>query len=129
LRPDGRMERANAPVLTSMLRYSSGLAEAGPNDMQMVAFGATGPTDAGLAGARLIGAVMRVFSAGEVRLASFDPRVDPIVEFHMLSDERDLVRLRDCVHRMRDVVRQPAVVAIAESVVALTTPLDALDTD
>jgi choline dehydrogenase-like flavoprotein len=129
LRPDGRMKSADAPVLTSMLRYSSGLANAGPNDMQMLAFGAVGPTDDGLAGARLIGAAMRVFSAGEVRVASSDPRVDPVVEFHMLSDERDLVRLRDCVRRMRDVVCQPAIMAIAESVIALTTPLDDLDTD
>ena len=129
LRPKGRMVSADAPVLTSMLRYSSGLVEAGPNDMQMIAFGATGPTDDGLVGARLIGAVMRVFSAGEVRLASSDPRVDPVVEFGMLSDERDLVRLRDCVHRIFDVVHQPAIERIADSVIALTTPLDDLCTD
>jgi choline dehydrogenase-like flavoprotein len=129
LRPEGRMTSSDAPVLTSMLRYSSGLAEAGPNDMQMLAFGATGADDTGLGGARLIGAVMRVFSAGAVRLASSDPHVDPVVDFRMLSDERDLVRLRDCVHRMVDVVREAAVERISESVVALTTPLDDLGTD
>lgn len=42
----------------------------------------------------LMGAVMQVHSRGHVRLASTDPAVDPIVEFHMLSDERDLVALR-----------------------------------
>jgi choline dehydrogenase-like flavoprotein len=129
LRPAGRMRSADAPVLTSMLRYSSGLADAGPNDMQMLAFGAVGASDDGLVGARLIGAVMRVFSSGTVRLASSDPRVDPVVEFRMLSDERDLVRLHDCVRRMIDVVQQPAVTAIAASVVALETLLDDLDTD
>jgi choline dehydrogenase-like flavoprotein len=129
LRPDGRMRSVDAPVLTSMLRYSSGLADAGTNDMQMVAFGAIGPTDDSLAGARLIGAVMRVFSHGTVHLASDDPRVDPVVEFRMLSDERDLVRLRDCVHRMIDVVHAPAIERITESVTALETPLDDLGTD
>jgi choline dehydrogenase-like flavoprotein len=129
LRPEGRMASSDAPVLTSMLRYTSGLADAGPNDMQMVAFGATGPTDDGLVGGRLIGAVMRVFSSGEVRLASSDPTVDPVVEFRMLSDERDLVRLRDGVYRMIDVMEQPAVERIATSVVALETPLDELRTD
>ena len=44
-----------------------------PNDMQIVWFNAVGPTDDGLAGGRLIGAVMRVFSHGEVRLRSQDP--------------------------------------------------------
>jgi len=129
LRPEGRMRSADAPVLTSMLRYSSDLAAAGPNDMQMLAFGATGPTQEGLAGARLIGAVMRVFSSGEVQLASSDPRVDPVVEFRMLSDDRDLVRLRECVRRMIDVVQAPDVDRITESVIALATPLDELRTD
>jgi len=97
--------------------------------MQMIALGAVGPSADDLAGARLLGAVMRVFSAGEVRLASNDPRVDPVVEFRMLTDRRDLLRLRDCVRRMIDVVRQPAIDHIASSVLALTTPIDDLRTD
>jgi choline dehydrogenase-like flavoprotein len=47
----------------------------------------------------------------------------------MLSDGRDLLRLRDSVRRMIDVVRQPAIDRVAESVLALTTPLDELGTD
>ena len=92
-----------------VLRYTSDLAGAGPNDMQMVWFGASGPTDDRLAGARLLGAVMRVFSRGKVRLRSDDPVSIPIVDFDMLSDDRDRVRLRDCVRRMIDAVRHPAV--------------------
>jgi choline dehydrogenase-like flavoprotein len=129
LRPEGRMRSAEALLFTSMLRYTSGLAGAGPNDMQMVSFGGVGTTDESLAGGRLMGAVMRVFSRGEVRLASDDPTVDPIVEFRLLSDDRDRTRLRDCVRRMVDVVRHPAVDAISDGVVALTTPLDDLATD
>jgi choline dehydrogenase-like flavoprotein len=129
LRPGARMATADAALFASMLRYSSGLADAGPNDMQMIALGAVGPGADGIAGARLLGAVMRVFSSGEVRLASEDPRIDPVVEFRMLTDARDLVRLRECVIRMIDVLRQPAIERIAESVVALTTPLDALGND
>src|SRR5205823_14271936 len=48
LTPAGRMRSANAPVFSSMLRYTSGLAEAGPNDMQMIWFDAVGPTEEGL---------------------------------------------------------------------------------
>ena len=62
LKPAGRMLSPNAPMLTSMLRYSSGLVDAGPNDMQMVWFAAVGPTDDALAGGRLIGAIMRELS-------------------------------------------------------------------
>jgi choline dehydrogenase-like flavoprotein len=129
LRPAGRMLSPDAPVFSSMLRYTSGLADAGPNDMQMIWFSAVGPTDDTLAGGRLIGAVMRVFSQGEVRLRSEDPLVDPVVEFNMLSDDRDRERLRDCVRRMIDVVRHPAVESISDGVLALATAIDDLNTD
>lgn len=36
LRPEARMATPDAPLVTSMLRYTSGLADAGPNDMQMI---------------------------------------------------------------------------------------------
>jgi 5-(hydroxymethyl)furfural/furfural oxidase len=129
LQPAGRMKSANAPTVGSVLRYTSGLGDAGPNDMQVVWFGAIGPTDDALAGGRLMGAVMRVFSSGAVRLRSDDPQIDPAVEFHLLSDDRDRRRLRDCVRRMIDIVRSPAVTAISDSVSALHTPIDELDTD
>ena len=125
----GRMPSAEAPLFTSALRYTSELAGAGPNDMQIVWFSGVGPTDDTIAGGRMFGAVMCVFSHGEVRLRSSDPNADPIVEFNMLSDERDLVRLRDCMHRMIDIVRGPALTSIVDGVVALTTPIDELDTD
>ena len=112
-----------------MLRYTSRLAETGPNDMQMVWFNAIGPTGESFAGGRLLRAAMRVLSHGSVRLRSSDPNDDPVVEFRMLTDERDLVRLRDSVRRMTDIVRQPSAAAIIEDVVALATPLDELDSD
>jgi len=129
LRPNGRMPSTNASMTSSMIRYTSGLADAGPNDMQMIWFDGIGPTDEGLVGGRLLAAVMRVFSTGTVSLQSDDPAVDPKVDFNMLSDERDSVRLRDGVRRVIDIVRHPAVAEIADSVTALTTPLDDLATD
>src|SRR5262249_44073150 len=78
LKPEGRMPSSDAPLFGSVLRFSSGLAEAGPNDLQLVWFNGVGPTDDTIAGARLIGAVMRVFSSGTVRLRSDDPNDDPV---------------------------------------------------
>jgi choline dehydrogenase-like flavoprotein len=129
LRQPLRMQRVDAPVLSSMLRYTSGLADAGPNDMQIVWFDAVGPTDEERAAGRILGAVMRVFSHGTVRLRSRDPNDDPVVEFNLLTDERDLVRLRDCVYRLVDLVRHPAIAEHIDGAVALTTALADLTTD
>jgi choline dehydrogenase-like flavoprotein len=124
-----RMPSSNAPVMSSVVRYTSELANGGPNDMQIVWFNGVGATDETMAGARVIGAVMRVFSHGAIRLRSQDPLDDPIVEFRMLSDQRDLVRLRDAVHRIIAIVRDPAVASVTDGVIALTTPVDELDSD
>jgi choline dehydrogenase-like flavoprotein len=129
LTPAGRMPSPDAPVMTSVARYTSGVAGAGPNDMQILWFNGTGPSEEGRSGARVLGAVMRVFSTGHVRLQSQDPHDDPVVEFRMLSDERDLVRLRDCTRRIIDVVRHPAIAKISDRVVALNTPIDDLHDD
>jgi choline dehydrogenase-like flavoprotein len=129
LRPDGRMPTASAPVFNSLLRYSSGLADAGPNDMQILWFDGAGPDDASLAGGRVIAALMRVFSSGVVRLRSRDPHVDPVVEFGMLSDPRDSERLRAAVRRTIELVRHPMVASVSTDVIALTTPMDHLDSD
>jgi choline dehydrogenase-like flavoprotein len=129
LRPEARRQEPAAPVMHSLLRYSSGLAEAGPNDMQMLWFNATGPRADGLASARLIGAVMSVFSIGQVRLRSAEPTADPVVEFRFLSDDRDRRRLHDAVRRMLEVVRHPAVADLSDGVTALTTPIDELDSE
>ena len=55
--------------------------------------------------------------------------MNPVVEFSLLSDERDLVRLRDCVRRMISVVRHRAVSSVSDGVLALATPIDELDSD
>jgi choline dehydrogenase-like flavoprotein len=72
---------------------------------------------------------MRSFSRGEVRLRSDDPHEDPVVEFRMLSDRRDLIRLRDATYRLIDLVRHPAIRTITEDIRAGTEPVDALSSD
>jgi 5-(hydroxymethyl)furfural/furfural oxidase len=71
---------------------------------------------------------MRVFSQGRLRLRSASPLDDPIIEFGTLSDERDLVRLRDAVRRLIRLLSQPAVTAIATAA-TFDGPLDKLDSD
>ena len=93
------------------LRYGAGLASAGENNMIMiagnlagVALSRNGP-DAALG--RIAVSVYQAFSKGHVRITTTDFTVDPAVEERMLSDERDLVRMRDGVLRLREVGLQP----------------------
>ncbi len=125
----GRVASIEAPVVNSMIRYSSNMFDAGPNDMQVLWFTAVGTTEDSRAGGRMFGAAMRVFSRGEVQLRSNDPLDDPQVDFHMLSDERDRARLRDAVRRILDIVTHPAVTAITDSVSAATDPVESLATE
>jgi choline dehydrogenase-like flavoprotein len=103
-------------MLTSMLRYSSGLAEAGPNDLQIIWHCAAGLGKDALVRGTLGGVLLRVFSHGEVRLRSSDPLDEPEVEFRLLSDDRDRRRLRECLQRLTDLVRHPTVASISDDV-------------
>jgi choline dehydrogenase-like flavoprotein len=124
-----RVDTVERPVVCSMLRYSSGLEAAGANDLQLLWFDVVGPTDESRATGRLLGALMHVWSRGEVRLATLDPSIDPVVELRLLSDERDRVRARRVVHDLLAVVRHPAVDEILVGVTAGPDELDALSSD
>ncbi len=110
------------------IRYSSGLADAGLNDMMIVSMNSSPRTEGrGL----LVGWVNQCFSRGSLRLASSDPEEHPIIEENMLSDHGDLVRLRDGVRRMVDLAQQPSFDR-AVSQVSLDlrgTPVDTLASD
>jgi choline dehydrogenase len=51
-----------------------------------------------------------------VRISTTDPTIDPVVEERMLSDHRDLVRMRDGVRRLRAIGLQNSVRAITTRV-------------
>jgi 5-(hydroxymethyl)furfural/furfural oxidase len=104
-------------VINTLLRYSSGLAGAGALDMQVLPI-AAGPAPAGTAIGIVNVSAMQVFSRGRVALRDPDPTIDPDVDFAMLSDDRDRERMRDGVRRLCEMVRQPAIAAIAEAVLA-----------
>src|SRR5207253_774742 len=95
------------------LRWSSGMADAGANDMMMIS---TNPNRYApqLNGAAALSAwVNRVFSRGTVSIQARDPLVDPEIELNMLSDERDLVRLEHGLETLRAVLGHRAFAAEA----------------
>lgn len=99
------------------LRYSSGLPGTGVNDMVISPNNLLyGVGTFGLAHGGLDVSVMQSFSVGRVSLTMADPEASPAIDFCMLSDERDLLRLRDGVRRLFDLTRHPALRAITDAV-------------
>lgn len=101
------------------VRYSSGLAGAGANDMKLIGLNQFGdsifrvvtPDEnariQGLQGVVSVSA-QQCFSRGEVRIVSRDPGQDPDVDENMLSDPRDLERMRDGTKRLMQLASHPA---------------------
>src|SRR6478672_991071 len=82
------------------LRYSSKLDGIPPGDMFTVVTNKTSWHAVGEQIGSFIVTVYKTYSeTGEVKLASRDWRDDPIVEFNLLSDQRDFERMMDGVRR------------------------------
>jgi choline dehydrogenase-like flavoprotein len=113
----------------SMLRYSSGLADGDTNDMHVLFVSPFGDTEESLGLAAVLVSVMQVFSRGELRLSSDDPHAAPEVNMRMLSDKRDLDRLRDGVRRMGILLNRPAFTTVIDQVFAGSAPLSSLQSD
>lgn len=117
LKPEHRPRSIDFRHTNSCVTYSSGLAGGGFNDMIFMGMNHRGFQDNDPekphAGGFVV-ALFQAFSRGEVRLRSADPRIDPIVEANMLSDARDLIRLRDGCRRLFKLATHRAVTDIAE---------------
>jgi choline dehydrogenase-like flavoprotein len=81
------------------------------HDLQLLAMDVLDPSAPALG--LLMGAVMRVHSRGSVTLASLDPMLDPVVDFEMLSDDRDLTALRAAAMLAERVALSEAMSAVA----------------
>jgi len=90
------------------VRYTSGLAGAGRNDMMIIGMNIVPLGPYGMLGAW----VNECWSEGTLTLASADPLVDPIVDERMLDDERDRVRMRDAIRRLLALAAAAPVTAI-----------------
>ena len=116
LRPELRSRDPDARHTNCCLTYSSGLAGAGRRDMIMIAFNHLGFDDVGSANpGSLSVSVFNAFSRGSVALVSPDPTNDPFIDENMLSDARDMLRMRDGVRRVAAMLAQPAFTRITES--------------
>src|SRR6266853_5419561 len=94
IRPGARMNEHTRRHIQVALRYSSGLPGIPGGDMFVAVLSKSAWHAVGAQIASLLTFVNKTYSeTGQVKLASRDPLIEPIVQFNLLSDRRDLDRL------------------------------------
>jgi choline dehydrogenase len=116
LRPDTAIQTADDRSTNCCVRFDSEDPDGLPLDLMMVAFNQslfaietvdTGPSPGG------IGVWLnQSYSWGTVSPISCDPHVQPVVRQHMLSDERDLRRMRHAARMLAELVGSAPVVEL-----------------
>jgi 5-(hydroxymethyl)furfural/furfural oxidase len=101
MKPEARLNGLTRRHILLALRYSSEIGGAPPGDMFVVGVSKSAWHAVGDQIASLLLAVYKTYSeTGQVRLQSADWRAEPMVEFNLLSDRRDLERLMDGFRRL-----------------------------
>ncbi|MDR6490646.1 5-(hydroxymethyl)furfural/furfural oxidase [Paraburkholderia terricola] len=85
--PDEHHEQA-------IVRFSSGVRDTVPGDMHGAILSRSGWHSVGYRLGTIFFWVNKSYSRGRVTLTSADPHAEPVVDFNMLSDPRDLERLK-----------------------------------
>jgi 5-(hydroxymethyl)furfural/furfural oxidase len=101
IKPDARLNNMTRRHILLALRYSSQIGGAPAGDMFVAGVSKSAWHAVGEQIASLLLAVYKTYSeTGQVSLVSADWRAEPMVEFNLLSDRRDLERLMDGFRRL-----------------------------
>jgi 5-(hydroxymethyl)furfural/furfural oxidase len=115
LKPEFRLPHPDARHTNCCLTYSSGMPGTGRRDMIMMSFNHLGlPGEPREGAGSLSPALFQAYSRGEVNLVSPRPEDDPFIDERMLSDVRDMVRMRDAAYRVAALAQRPAFERILE---------------
>ncbi|MDF0519752.1 GMC family oxidoreductase N-terminal domain-containing protein [Bradyrhizobium yuanmingense] len=110
VRRGARMNEHTRRHMQLGLRYSSGLPDVPKGDMFVVVISKSAWHAVGAQIGSLLTFVNKTYSeTGQVKLASRDPSAEPIVEFNLLSDRRDLDRLMSGFRKMAAIQMSEAV--------------------
>ncbi len=120
LKPEARATHWDNRLMCCYIRYSSGLAGAAANDMVISSRNLGGYDENSLTSGGLNVLTWQNFSRGTLKLTDADPHSLPELDQNLLSDERDLVRLRDGARRLFSLAQHRAVRAIADKVTLVT---------
>jgi 5-(hydroxymethyl)furfural/furfural oxidase len=91
----GRLANLGRHHTQAQVRFSSRVADCPPGDMCLALIARSGWHAIGQRIGSLYFFVNKAYSQGHVTLKSADPADEPVVDFRLLSDRRDLERLRN----------------------------------
>ncbi|MEC7488384.1 MAG: GMC family oxidoreductase N-terminal domain-containing protein [Pseudomonadota bacterium] len=103
MRRAGRLPPHLRPPMYAGLRWSSGLEGCPSGDMYMIPMNKSFWHAIGERLAVLMMWVNKSYSEGEVSLNPLDPMAEPLVDFNMCSDPRDMERLKIGVRKLTEI--------------------------
>ncbi len=103
----GRLTNLDRHHTQAQVRFSSRLPGCPPGDMCMAVLARSGWHALGRRVGSLYFFVNKAYSQGTVTLRSADARDEPLVDFRMLSDRRDLERLRNAFRFVAEIAAAP----------------------
>jgi 5-(hydroxymethyl)furfural/furfural oxidase len=127
LKPEASAATWDDRIMNCYVRYSSGLAGAGRNDMVLNPRNLNGYDEVGLSAGGMSVLLWQTFSRGTLRVVDLNPMAMPVIDERLLSDERDMQRMRAGARDLFEVGRHSAVGAIAERVVLARAVTDHSD--
>ena len=112
LKLGAKQSRRLRPHANATLRFSSGLDGCPPADMYMPFVNKLTwhPLGQRLGGFMVV--VHKPFSRGQITLRSADPHEAPKIEFNLLSDSRDMARIKSGVSLAFDLISDPRVAGL-----------------
>ena len=113
VKPEARLGKKLRRHIHTALRYSSGVEGGDPQDMYMVAMTTSGWHPVGQQVGSLMTWVNRAHSRGFVTLDSASADAEPHVEFALLSDNRDVQRLKAGMRLIARLYDTPAMQSVA----------------
>jgi 5-(hydroxymethyl)furfural/furfural oxidase len=115
IRAGARMNEHTRRHVQVGLRYSSGLPGVPKGDMFVAVLSKSAWHAVGEQIGSLLAFVNKTYSeTGQVKLASRDPKMEPVVEFNLLSDRRDLDRLMSGFRKMAGLQMSAPLAAVTD---------------